>query len=167
MTAVLSVLPLWLFATRVRSVNDGGQRYLSCSCQLITLHRQHFLINDKMTRPTLLTILNIPTAHQRFCILHAFCPNGGRLTINWSWAARCEALILLWHLCYPAVNTASAFQYIKIILWFMFIQNWWWNIFQGQVCIGVIKTHQKNEYVICWKKYRYNVNNILFMFRLM
>lgn len=29
MTAPLSVLPLWLFPTRVRSVNDGGQRYLT------------------------------------------------------------------------------------------------------------------------------------------
>lgn len=29
MTPVLCVLPLWLFSTRVRSVNDGGQRYLT------------------------------------------------------------------------------------------------------------------------------------------
>lgn len=29
MTAVQSVLPLWLFSTCVRSVNDGGQRYLT------------------------------------------------------------------------------------------------------------------------------------------
>ena len=45
MTAVLSVLPLWLFSTRVRSVNDGGQRYLT---------RGAALAADYALRPTLL-----------------------------------------------------------------------------------------------------------------